>query len=69
MTDTLTPHDTRATVARPGAQPVPGRRLPAALPMRASQHAPRRPGARAIGERAADGIGRRRSRPPGARWS
>jgi hypothetical protein len=32
MADTLTPHDARTTVARPGAHPVPGRRLPAALP-------------------------------------
>lgn len=49
MTDTLTPHDTRATVARPGAQPVPGRRLPAALAFArlAARTAP--PGARAIG--------------------
>jgi hypothetical protein len=35
MTDTAetaTPHETRTAVARPGAHPVPGRRLPAALP-------------------------------------
>jgi uncharacterized protein len=32
MTDTLTPRQVEPAVARPGAHPVPGRRLPAALP-------------------------------------
>ncbi len=32
MADTLTPHAAPPAVARPGAHPVPGRRLPAALP-------------------------------------